>query len=101
MRPDVTAHPTISAIPVETDADVLATGFTLELADTTDTFLISDDGFAEMSAADIRFVGEYLFLRRDTSGAVSQFIMLNGQFLKVGQQILADLEEPCKSYVQM
>ncbi len=99
MRPGVTLHPTISAIAVETDADVLATGFTLELPDTTDTFLISDDGLAEMSAADIRFVGEYLFLRRDASGSVSQCIMLNGRFLQVGQQVLADFDEPCESYV--
>ena len=101
MKPGITGHPTISAIAVETDADVLATAFSLELADTTDTFLISDDGFAEMSAADIRFIGEFLFLRRDTSGSVSQYIMLNGQFLQVGTQVLVDLDEPCESYVQI
>ena len=101
MRPDMTVHPIISAIVVETDADVLATGFTVELPDTTDTFLISDDGLAEMSAGDIMFVGEFLFLRRDASGSVSQFIMLNGKFLQVGSQVLADLEEPRESYVQM
>ena len=101
MRPGITVHPTISIIPIETDADVLATGFSIELPDTTDTFLISDDGFAEMSAADIRFVGEFLFLRRDASGSVSQYMMLNGQFLQVGSQVLADLDAPCESYVQM
>ena len=101
MKPGITVHPTISAIVIETDADVLATGFTVEFPDTTDTFLISDDGFSEMSAADIRFVGELLFLRRDASGSVSQYIMLNGQFLQVGSQVLADLDAPCESYVQM
>ena len=100
MRPNIQAHPTISAIPVHADADVLATGFTLELPNTTDTFLISDDGLAEMSAADITFVGEYLFLRRDASGGV-QFIMLNGRFLKVGTKVLVDLDEPRESYVRM
>lgn len=100
-RPDMTVHPIISAIVVETDADVLATGFTVELPDTTDTFLISDDGFAEMSTSDIAFVGEFLFLRRDTSGSVSQFIMLNGQYLRIGTKVLADLDAACESYVQM
>lgn len=101
MRHGIAGHPTISAIAVETDADVLATGFTLGFPDTTDTFLISDDGFAEISATDIRFVGEFLFLRRDTSGSVSQFIILNGRFLQVGLQVLVDLDEPCESYVQV
>ena len=100
MKPGVKAHPTVSAIPVDTDADVLGTGFTLTLPNTTDTFLISDDGLAEMSTEDIRFVGEYLFLRRDASGNI-QFIMLNGRFLKVGPKVLADLDEPRESYVQM
>lgn len=101
MKPGVKAHPTLSDLSVSADADVLATGFTLQLRDTTDTFLISDDGLAEMSAADIRFVGEYLFLRRDASGAGIQFVMLNGRFLKVDRQVLADLDEPRESYVQM
>ena len=100
MRPGVKTHPTISDIEVRTDADVLGTGFTLELPNTTDTFLISDDGLAEMSTEDIQFVGEYLFLRRDASGSV-QFIMLNGRFLKVGTKVLADLAEPRESYIQM
>ena len=102
MRSGVKSHPTISDLSVSTDADVLGTGFTLQLGDTTDTFLISDDGLAEMSAADITFVGEYLFLRRDASGAGSvQFVMLNGRFLQVGPNVLADLDEPRESYVQM
>ena len=73
---------------------------TVELPNTTDTFLISDDGLAEMSTEDIRFVGEYLFLRRDASGSV-QFIMLNGRFLQVGPNVLADLAEPRESYAEM
>ena len=101
MKPGVKSYPTISDISVSVDADVLGTGFTLQLGDTTDTFLISDDGLAEMSAADIRFVGEYLFLRRDASGAGRQFVMLNGRFLQVGPNVLADLDEPCESYMQM
>ena len=101
MKPGVKSYPTISDISVSADADVLGTGFTLQLGDTTDTFLISDDGLAEMSAADIRFVGEYLFLRRDASGSGRQFVMLNGRFLQVGPNVLADLDEPCESYMQM
>ncbi len=101
MRSGTKSHPTISDLSVSTDADVLATGFTLQSHDTTDTFLISDDGLAEMSAADITFVGEYLFLRRDVSGAGRQFVMLNGRFLKVGPNVLADLDEPHESYMQM
>ena len=100
MRSGVKSHPTLSNISVSTDADVLATGFMLESPNTTDTFLISDDGLAEMSAADITFVGEYLFLRRGASGSV-RFIMLNGRFLQVGQQVLADLAEPSESYLRM
>ena len=98
MKSGTKSHPTISALSVSTDADVLGTGFTLQSRDTTDTFLISDDGLAEMSAADITFIGEYLFLRRDASGAGRQFVMLNGRFLKVGPNVLADLEEPRESY---
>ena len=101
MRSGVETHPTLSDISVSTDADVLATGFTLQLGDATDTFLISDDGLAEMSAADITFVGEYLFLRRDASGTGAQFVMLNGRFLQVDGNVLADFDEACERYVRM
>ena len=101
MKPKTKAYPTLSDIKVRTDPDVLETGFTLRLHDTTDTFLISDDGLAEMSAGDITFVGEYLFLRRDAPGAAHQFVMLNGRFLQVGQEVLADLDVPRESYVRM
>ena len=101
MKPEVKGHPTLSDIEVRTDPDVLGTGFTLQSSNATDTFLISDDGLAEMSTADIRFVGEYLFLRRDASGSEVQFVMLNGRFLEVGRNVLADLDEACESYVGM
>ena len=95
MKPDIEKFPTIASIAVNTDADVLATGFTVEVNGVTDTFLISDDGFAAMLTADIEFVGEYLFLREE------RFVMLNARFLKVGDNILADFDEPRESYVQM
>ena len=101
MKPRVKEHPTLSAIEVRTDPDVLGTGFTLQLPDATDTFLISDDGLAEMFAVGIRFVGEYLFLRRDASGSAVRFVMLNGRFLEVDGDILADLDEACESYMGM
>ena len=101
MRPEVKAHPTLSVLPVHTDADVLGTGFTLQFPNWTDTFLISDDGLAEMSAADIRFVGEYLFLRRRASDLAVQFVMLNARFLQVNSQVLVDLDAPRESYVRM
>ena len=94
-KPKPGTHPTISPIAVNTDADVLATGFTVEANGVTDTFLISDDGFAAMSTANIEFIGEYLFLRGE------QFVMLNARFLKVGDNILADFDEPRESYVRM
>ena len=101
MKPEVTEYPTLSAIEVLTDPDVLGTGFTLQLPNATDTFLISDDGLAAMSAGDIRFVGESLFLRKDASGSAVQFVMLNGRFLQVDGDVLADLDEACESYVRM
>ena len=95
MKPDIEKLPTIASITVKTDADVLATGFTVEVNGVTDTFLISDDGFAAMSTADIEFVGEYLFLRGE------RFVMFNASYLKVGDNILADFDEPRESYVRM
>ena len=101
MKPNVKECPTLSAMEVRTDPDVLGTGFTLQLPNATDTFLISDDGLAEMSTDGLRFIGEYLFLRRDVSGSVVRFVMLNGRFLEVDGNVLADLEEPRESYVGM
>lgn len=92
MKPAVEEIPTIQSISVNVDEDVLATGFTVKSAGVTDIFLISDDGYAEMSTSDteqeIEFMGEYLFLRGD------KFVMLNGKYLKVGTKVLADLDEP-------
>ncbi len=99
MKAHVKEYPRLSAIEVLADPDVLGTGFTLQLPNATDTFLISDDGLAEMSTADLRFVGEYLFLRKDTSSSDVQFVMLNGRFLEVDGNVLADLDEACESYV--
>ena len=95
MKQDIQELPTISPITVDADADVLATGFRVEANGVTDTFLISDDGFAAMSTADIEFIGEYLFLRGE------QFVMLNARFLKVGDKTLVDFEESRESYVRM
>lgn len=95
MKPDIEKFPTLASIAVNTDADVLATGFTVEVNGVTDTFLISDDGLAAMSTADIEFVGEYLFLRGE------RFVMFNASYLKVGDNLLADFEEPRESYVRM
>ena len=99
MKPHVEERPTLTPIAVSTDADVLATGFSVELNGVTDTFLISDDGLATMSTSDlsekVEFIGEYLFLRGDT------FVMLNARFLKVGAQVLAALDEPRAYYVGM
>ncbi len=101
VRSDVSVHPAVTDLLVQTDADVLGTGFTIQLHDTIDTFLISDDGLAEMSAADITFVGEYLFLRKNTSDDGFRFVMLNGRFLQVGSRVLVDLAEPREHYVEM
>lgn len=99
MKPYVKECPKLSAIEVQTDPDVLGTGFTLQLPNATDTFLISDDGLAEMSTDSFRFVGEYLFLRRDASSSAVRFVILNGRFLEVDGNVLADLDEACESYV--
>ncbi len=92
MKVDFEEIPTVQSIAVNSNADVLATGFTVKSKGVTDTFLISDDGYAEMSTSDtehkIEFEGEYLFLRGN------KFVMLNGRFLKVGTKVLAEFDEP-------
>lgn len=99
MKPNVQQLPTISSVDVRVSADVLATGFTISSNSVTDTFLISDDGFATMSTSEtdekIDFEGEYLFLRGD------KFVMLNGRFLKVGTKVFAASDEPTEHYVKM
>ncbi|RKU05468.1 hypothetical protein C6501_19615 [Candidatus Poribacteria bacterium] len=99
MKPNVEHRPEIHSVSVCADADVLATGFTVQSNDITDIFLISDDGFAAMSTSEtekkIEFEGEYLFLRGD------KFVMLNGRYLKVGTKVLAELDEPVERYMNM
>jgi len=99
MKPNAEQRPAIHSVSVNTDPDVLATGFTVKSNGITDTFLISDDGFALMSTSEIdekvEFEGEYLFLRGD------KFVMLNARYLKVGTKIFADLNEPRESYANM
>ncbi len=99
MKPNVEQHPTIHSVSVNTDSDVLATGFTVQSHGVTDTFLISDDGFSKMSTSEIdekiEFEGEYLFLRGD------KFVMLNARYIKVGTKVFADLNEPRENYVNM
>ncbi len=89
-------HPFIKTLSVETDADVLASGFTVISDYGTDVFLISDDGYANMETVvketTVVFIGEYLFLRGE------HFVMLNGRYLKVGTNVLLDLDEPCEYY---
>ena len=99
MKPNVEQCPTINSLSVNTDPDVLATGFAVKSNDVTDTFLISDDGFSKMSTSEIdekiEFEGEYLFLRGD------KFVMLNARYLKLGTKVLAELDEPVKRYMNM
>ncbi len=99
MKVDVGHRPTVSSIAVSADADVLATGFTVKSKGVTDTFLISDDGYAEMSVTNsekkIEFEGEHLFLRGD------KFVMINGRYLEVDKKVLVELNEPCERYVNM
>ena len=99
MKPDVEETPMIQSISVNADEDVLATGFKVKSNGITDAFLISDDGYAEMSTSDteqeVEFKGEYLFLRGD------KFVMLNGKYLKVGTKVLADLDEPTEHYTNL
>lgn len=99
LKPGVESLPKVRSISVSSEADVLSTGFTVESNGRTDTFLISDDGYAKMSVTNsekkIKFEGEYLFLRGD------KFVMINGRSLKVGTKVLGELNEPCECYVNM
>ena len=99
MKPNVEQRLSVSPVFVNADTDVLATGFTVQSNDVTDTFLISDDGFASISTTEteekIEFEGEYLFLRGD------KFVMINGRSLKVGKKVLANLDEPRAYYVNI
>lgn len=92
VKPNVEAIPKVQSISVNSDVDVLVTGFTVNSNGVSDTFLISDDGYAETFTSDtdhkVEFRGEYLFLRGD------KFVMLNGKYLKVGKKVLAEFDEP-------
>ena len=92
-------HPVVKTLLVETDADVVASGFTIISDYGTDVHLISDDGYANMSTEvreeTVEFIGEYLFLRGE------HFVMLNGRYLKVGPKVLVELEEPCEYYMNL
>ncbi|RKU29270.1 hypothetical protein C6497_06800 [Candidatus Poribacteria bacterium] len=92
MRLDYCELPSISPIYVTAPIDVLASGFTIDYDNTVDLFLISDDGFTEMSATvngkRIEFEGEYLFLRGN------HFIILNARYLRIGAKVLVKLDQP-------
>lgn len=96
LKPNAEALPKVHPISVSSNEDVLSTGLTVESNGITDTFLISDDGYAEMSTSDtgqrIKFKGEYLFLRGEESA------MLNANYLEVGTTVLADFDEPTEQF---
>jgi hypothetical protein len=98
LRPRADTVPDLHPIEVVTDPDVLATGFAAVHHQATDLVLISDDGFARMSTTDIEFVGEYLFLRLDGEGQPQQVVIINGQFLTWGGDVLVELPEPRAHY---
>ena len=92
MRPDSHKLPSISQILVNSPIDVISSGFTIDFENTLDLFLISDDGFTQMSTTvndkRIDFEGEYLFLRD------KHFIMLNAKYLKIETEVVVELDEP-------
>ena len=99
MKPDYHRFPSISPIYVAAPIDVLASGFTIDYDNTIDLFLISDDGFTEMSATvnrkRIEFEGEYLFLRDN------QFIMLNAKYLRIENEVIVELDEPIEYHLNI
>ncbi len=99
LRPEEEVAPAVKPMEVSTDADVLATGFTVTHGQYTDLILISDDGFATLSTPDVEFVGEYLFTRLDARGEPQWIAMVSGQFLKVNGYVLVELSEPQEVYV--
>ena len=100
LYPQQEMTPEIEPIEVRTDADVLATGFSVSHSGHRDIVLISDDGLATMSTSDVVFVGEYLFLRLNTEQETELIAMINGQFLRWKEDVLVDLPEPRESYVR-
>ena len=94
LPPQAELTPEIEPIEVKTDADVLATGFSLSHNGHRDIALISDDGFATMSTSYLTFVGECLLLRLNHKQETEWISMINGQFLAFKEQVLVDLPEP-------
>lgn len=96
VKTDADRHPSVNTLNVESDDDVLTSGFTVKSDYGTDIYMISDDGYANMSTViggkRIEVKGEYLFLRGD------KFVMINGQYLKVGSEVFIALNEPCEYY---
>ncbi len=96
IKTDVDQYPVVNTLHVESDDDVLTSGFTVESDYGTDIYMISDDGYTNMSTLiegkRIEVKGEYLFLRGD------KFVLLNGQYLKVGSEVFIALNEPCEYY---
>lgn len=92
MRPNSHRLPSISQINVNSPIDVISSGLTIDYDNTIDLFLISDDGFTQMSTTvngnRIEFEGEYLFLRDN------HFIMLNARYLRIGTNVLVELDQP-------
>ena len=99
LPPKKEITPEIEPIEVKTDADVLATGFSISHNGHREIVLISDDGLATMSTSEVTFVGEYLVLRLNTEQETELIAMINGQFLKFKEEVLVDLLEPRESYV--
>ncbi len=99
LETEVDKHPLVKTLTVEANADVLASAFTVISDYGTDVYLISDDGYANMSTEvgeeTVAFIGEYLFLRG------KHFVALNGRHLKIGSKVLLDLEEPCEYYTNL
>lgn len=99
LETEADKHPLVKTLTVETDADVFANGFTVISDYGTDVYLISDDGYANMSTKvrekTVEFIGEYLFLRGE------HFVMLNGRYLKVGSKVLLDVDEPREYYMNL
>lgn len=98
LPPQTELTPEIEPIEVKADADVLATGFSILHNGHRDIALISDDGFATMTASDVTFVGEYLLLRLNQKQETEWISMINGQFLKFKEEVLVDLPEPRAIY---
>ncbi|MCG9129075.1 hypothetical protein JT359_15915 [Candidatus Poribacteria bacterium] len=99
MKLDSQSLPSISQVHVNSPIDVISSGFTIDYDNTVDLFLISDDGFTQMSTTvngkRIEFEGEYLFLRG------KHFIMLNAKYLKIETEVIVELDEPTEYHLNI